>query len=695
MAGSGGAIRAGGAFVELFANATNLQKGLKDAQAKVQNFGASIAGIGAKLASMGGAITAPLLGAAKLFADSGSNLLLMSQRTGMSVEALSTLGYVASQTGTDLESVETSIKRMNKSLLAGTQENMEAAESFAFLNLSVQKLMRLHPDERFRAVAKALAKWPDEGTRGAMAMKIMGRSGDQILPLIQNMEELSAEAENFGLVTSQEAAENAYKLQKAFTLLSAVTKKIITTVGSALGPILIEWGRYLAEGAVKVKEWIKAHQPMIVMAFKVGFAIAKVGAVLVAVGGIIAGIGSAIGVITGTISAIGAGFALLMSPIGLVIAGFTAMTGLMVYWGTASTKNVSMIGQAFQGLVTEVKTTFGGIADALKAGDIKLAGRILWAGLKVEFLKGLDYLKGLWYDWGTAVKDVFTNVKFAIAKVFINLGPNISKDFISVTGDIYDAFVWVTSQIKIIWGKVWNYLADLVDGFVKNVTMGFIDLVKEVKTHIAILKGATTGGMLGGSKEIVEINKNAEKAKADAEKAQITQKAARDKAQKKTEEGPGQEILANQEERKKRISGIEAGRVGALATAEQDRKNEIEARRKAAEEAMAGSKGQLTVAQKDLANLNLEARVAAAKGMQPVGMPLAKKKAGPDLSGLGFDRGFQVVKGSVAGSFSAGALGGLGAGETVQNDQLKEQKQINANLQGIGRKIDRNKLAFS
>jgi hypothetical protein len=54
MAGSSGAIRAGGAFVELFVNAANVQKGLNDAQAKVQNFGSSIAGIGAKLATLGG-----------------------------------------------------------------------------------------------------------------------------------------------------------------------------------------------------------------------------------------------------------------------------------------------------------------------------------------------------------------------------------------------------------------------------------------------------------------------------------------------------------------------------------------------------------------------------------------------------------------------------------------------------------------
>ncbi len=37
----------------------------------------------------------PMLGAAKAFADMGSDLVDMSQRTGISVEALSELGFAA------------------------------------------------------------------------------------------------------------------------------------------------------------------------------------------------------------------------------------------------------------------------------------------------------------------------------------------------------------------------------------------------------------------------------------------------------------------------------------------------------------------------------------------------------------------------------------------------------------------------
>jgi hypothetical protein len=119
MAGAAN-VRAGGAFVELWADGKNLNKGLKESLAKVQAFGKAISGIGTRLGAVGGAITAPLIGAAKLFADSGSALEVMSQRTGVSVEQLSLLGYAAKQSGTDMEGVEVGIRKMQKALTAGT-----------------------------------------------------------------------------------------------------------------------------------------------------------------------------------------------------------------------------------------------------------------------------------------------------------------------------------------------------------------------------------------------------------------------------------------------------------------------------------------------------------------------------------------------------------------------------------------------
>src|SRR5512133_3006131 len=105
-------IRAGRAFVELFADDSKLARGLKNAQKKLEAFGSGIRHIGTRMMAAGGAVTAPLVAAAKAWADAGANLALMSARTGIGVEALSALSYAAEVTGTSLEDMETGLRKM-------------------------------------------------------------------------------------------------------------------------------------------------------------------------------------------------------------------------------------------------------------------------------------------------------------------------------------------------------------------------------------------------------------------------------------------------------------------------------------------------------------------------------------------------------------------------------------------------------
>ena len=107
-----GAIRAGRAFVEIFAEDKALVRGLKSAQRKLSNFGNGIKSIGTKLMGLGALITAPLIAGAKSAASAGAALWDMSERTGMSVENLSKLAFAAQMTGTDIESLEVGVKRM-------------------------------------------------------------------------------------------------------------------------------------------------------------------------------------------------------------------------------------------------------------------------------------------------------------------------------------------------------------------------------------------------------------------------------------------------------------------------------------------------------------------------------------------------------------------------------------------------------
>ena len=65
MAGSSDAIRAGRAFVELFADDSKLVRRLRRAEKRLKGFGNRIRNMGLKIAGLGAAMLAPLADAAK------------------------------------------------------------------------------------------------------------------------------------------------------------------------------------------------------------------------------------------------------------------------------------------------------------------------------------------------------------------------------------------------------------------------------------------------------------------------------------------------------------------------------------------------------------------------------------------------------------------------------------------------------
>ncbi|MCL4733285.1 hypothetical protein KJZ71_05865, partial [Patescibacteria group bacterium] len=168
-------IRAGRAFVELGVS-DKLSAGLKAAQKKLEAFGEGLRSIGTKMAGIGVAAITALLGTAKAFSDSGDALDKMSARTGVSVEALSELGYAADLSGTDMETLENGLRVMQKTLVEASQGSKGANEALARLGLTVQDLAKLSPDEQFKLLADRISRIQDPAARAAMAMELFGKA---------------------------------------------------------------------------------------------------------------------------------------------------------------------------------------------------------------------------------------------------------------------------------------------------------------------------------------------------------------------------------------------------------------------------------------------------------------------------------------------------------------------------------------
>ena len=156
-------------------------KGLKTAGNAIQNIlnkagmaGAAIAGLG----SFDG-LAAGIREAAQL----GSRISDVAVRTQIAAGDVVALEQAFRNAGLSADKVQTSVARLDKTLVDAKERGGEAAAVFRKLGLDVEELLGSKPAERFKAVGAAIAGLESPAQRSAVAMKIFGRSGSELLTL--------------------------------------------------------------------------------------------------------------------------------------------------------------------------------------------------------------------------------------------------------------------------------------------------------------------------------------------------------------------------------------------------------------------------------------------------------------------------------------------------------------------------------
>jgi len=467
-------IRAGGSFVEILVNDSKLAKGLDDAGKKLRKFGDGIGDIGKKVAGVGALVAAPMLAFAKVFSSGAHEIEKMSARTGIGVETLSALGYAASMSGVEMESLVGGINRMQKTIVEAASGSMEAQESLAQLGLTVKDLDGLSPDKQFGLIADKLAAIQNPTIRAAMAMKIFGRGAGELLPLLsmgaKGISEWENKARELGLTTDRDTVEAGVRLDQVLRTLWAQMDKIAKTIGSALAPMLTSLGTKAEHLATAIITWVKANKAVVVTVFKVAAGVVAAGAAIVALGYAITGIGTAlsslgaiVGVAMAAISGIGTVLGAILTPIGLVIAGIVALgTYIAVSTGAAS-KALSWLGDRFRDLKEFASDAWQGIADALAAGDIALAAKILWLTLKVAWEKGVSEVQSVWLTFqGWLVKIGYGAFDGLLAAAEI------------CWHGMKVAWIEGTAFLRRTWGTLMEWHAKAVDGLAKGMVHAWL-----------------------------------------------------------------------------------------------------------------------------------------------------------------------------------------------------------------------------
>lgn len=473
-----GAIRAGRAFVELFADDTKLVRGLRSAQRRLRGFQSFVNGLGTKLLA-GSAVVGTALGAmVKTFATVGDQFDKISARTGVSVEMLSKLGFAAEQSGADVATLERGLGALGRFIVDIETGSKSASDMMRLLGLEMNALEGNSPDERVKILLNALAGIEDPSLRAGVAMKVLGRAGRQLLPMAGNFDALAAQAEKFGIVLSSDDAKAAAELTDALNLLKNVLKTVLIQIGSALAGDATKAALKFAEIASKAIEWAKNNRELIATVAKIVGIVAAAGAGLITLGVAAAALNAIIGLgitlwtgIGAAIGLVGTLIGALMSPIGLVIAGIAALSAFFIDWGGVASDTLTKAGDEFHGFKERAISAWGGIRDAIAAGDLKLAFKIVVLALKAEWLRIVNAIKAKWNEWIGFFQSIWTNAVFGAARIMTNAWAGLQKFWWNLTDTLADAWSIFTGFIQKTWNKTvgflkkaWGKLKSMVTG---------------------------------------------------------------------------------------------------------------------------------------------------------------------------------------------------------------------------------------
>ena len=469
-------IRAGQAFVEIFADDSRLVRGLARASRRLKAFGAGIQAIGGgvrdvglRVMGVGAAMITPLLGAAKVFSDMGDSLAKMSARTGISVEALSELGFAASQSGASMADLELGVRRMQRTIADAAGGSASAAEALAHLGLTVADFSGLSPEEQFKLIADRLAAVPNPTLRAAAALKVFGRSGATLLPLMNDgaagIERLQEEARRLGLTISTSDAKAAEAFNDALDRLWQTVKRGVFAIGAALAPTLSDVAARVMNLVVRATTWIKANRGLIVSALKLAAAVIAGGAALVAlgyavstIGAVFTGLGAIVGGVGTALTFFGAVLGAILSPMGLVIAAAAALGAYLVWSSGAGGKALAWLGDRFNDLKTEGLAAWQGIADALATGDIGAAAQILWLTLKLWWQKGVGWLMGYWLDWKKHLLDTATDAWYGLQALWVIGSSAVAKTWTECLAMMKTVWTVFTGLVGLGWNNLQNIL---------------------------------------------------------------------------------------------------------------------------------------------------------------------------------------------------------------------------------------------
>jgi len=338
-------------IVRLSAQTVEMATGLKKAEGMLSSFRDTAQKVlgGISLAVVGYKLTAAITDAKNYAAE----LSKVAEKVGVPVKALSAMADAADDLGISLEQLAIGLKFLSRNMFEAAQGSGAAKEVFQALKVEYQAMPGvLRPlEETMLDLADIFSRMEDGPAKTAMALKLFGRSGIEMIPLLnkgrETLREWMKDAEATGKVIDESLGRKARELNRTIKNTKDAIQGISLTLMAELLPSLQAAAKVVLDLAVSMNR-LRKDASVVVDAFR--FLLLYI----VPLSAAIVINANAIGIANLALRAFGATVAFLSTPFGWITAAIIALSALWTLLGR-STREAAKEEEKFADQVRSMK----------------------------------------------------------------------------------------------------------------------------------------------------------------------------------------------------------------------------------------------------------------------------------------------------------------------------------------------------
>lgn len=177
-------------------------------------------------------------------AEATAKMYDLSQSTGIAIEALSGLSFVAKTVGIDQETLAKTLEKMDKAVAKAAASPDGAVNAFSRLNVQLKNTDgSVRPVEAiFGDLTNSFSSLKDGAEKTAAEIEIFGKGGAALAPLLnlpkEKVQELLETARVLGLVLDKEAGQAASAFREKLVTIGAAGEGVSIKLEKALLPAL-------------------------------------------------------------------------------------------------------------------------------------------------------------------------------------------------------------------------------------------------------------------------------------------------------------------------------------------------------------------------------------------------------------------------------------------------------------------------